>query len=391
MGVKQYFILAMKSISTSKMRSFLTMLGIIIGVASVIILVSLVGGFAGSLTSTFEGMGTNLITVNIPGRGSSRQISPEDMQAFVDECPDYMTEISPIVNMSPTVKNGNLNTETTAYGVNEFYADIRSIELSSGRFLRYIDVEKRLHVAVIGGYIAKTLFPSGDPVGQSIKVNGSMFTVVGVLKTTAENEEDSDDDRIIIPYTAAMRLSSNANASSYTVMAKSTDTVETAMVLLKAKLYSVFGDENSYRVSSATEMLDRINELMGTLTLVLVGIAAISLLVGGIGIMNIMLVSVSERTREIGIRKSLGAKKRNIMGQFVVEAATTSALGGVAGILLGSAAAVVTGSLIGLSVTPTFTAIAVSFSVSVAIGITFGYFPARKAASLNPIDALRSE
>jgi putative ABC transport system permease protein len=242
---------------------------------------------------------------------------------------------------------------------------------------------------IIGTYVANELFPGIDPLGNAIRINGTNYTIVGVAEETADSAESSEDDRVIVPYTMAIRLSGSAAIGSYSFSATSKDTVDLAMAAISKLMQSVFADENAYRVFNQASMLQQVDQLTGTMSLVLVGIAAISLVVGGIGIMNIMLVSVIERTREIGIRKALGAKKKDIMQQFVIEAATTSAVGGILGIIVGLAVALLAGKLIGLTVAPSITAVLIAFSVSVGIGIVFGYFPAGKAASMNPIDALK--
>ena len=389
MKVKQSFKMAFKSLKASKMRSLLTMLGIIIGVAAVIILVSIVDGFSRSMTSTFESMGTNLLTVSVRGRNTNRAISPNEMQTIADENSSVIGAISPLVSMSATVKNGSTNITTSCQGINEFYGEIRNYEVSYGRFLKYLDVDRRQKVCVVGTYIVNELFGGLSPLNQEIKINGETFTVVGVLTEKQEGSEGSADDIIFIPYTAAIILSGSGSVQSYSISAATPDTVDEAKALVEAELYKTFGNTSSYSVFSQKEMLEQMDELTGTLALVLVGIAAISLLVGGIGIMNIMLVSVTERIKEIGIRKSVGAKRKDILQQFLIEAATTSAVGGVIGILFGGAVAVLLGNIIGLDTTPSTSAVIISFSVSVGIGIIFGYFPAGKAAKLNPIDALK--
>nr|WP_300090272.1 ABC transporter permease [Sedimentibacter sp.] len=392
MNFKQSFNMAIKSLLGSKMRSFLTMLGIIIGVASVIILVSLISGMAADMSASFESMGTNLISVSIRGRGGNITIDPDDMQELVEENTEVLAAVTPLVNIqSATVKYETENITTTCTGSNEYYTDIKNSDVSSGRFITYLDVEKRQKVCVVGSYIVQELFGGASPLGEQIKVNGSSFTVVGVLEEKADSEEGSDDDVVMIPYTTAARLSFMGRVSSYSFSAASTETVEDAMAAINKQMREYFSSSDYYSVFSASQALDQVNEMMGTVTLVLVGVAAISLLVGGIGIMNIMLVSVTERTREIGIRKSLGAKRRDIMSQFVVEAATTSSAGGIIGIALGLASSYLVGSLLQMTVKPSMGAVIVAFSVSVAIGITFGYFPANKAAKMNPIDALRHD
>ncbi len=389
MDFKQSFNLAIKSLLSSKMRSFLTMLGIVIGVAAVIILVSLVNGFSSSMVSSFESMGTNLINVNISGRGSSRSVSVEEMMELSDENPQLISYISPSVTASVTVKNGNTNISTTANGGNEYYADIKGISISSGRFLQYMDIESRCKVCVIGSYVADELYMGQNPVGQTIKINGDSYEIVGVAAEKESSSEGSSDDCIYIPYTLAVKINRFGIISQYICSAAESENADKAVNLIESFLYSKFNSDDYYNVSSMSEALDSVNELVGTLTLVLVGIAGISLLVGGIGIMNIMLVSVTERTREIGIRKSLGAKPWDIMSQFVVEAATTSSIGGVMGIIFGIFVSYIAGNLMGLAVTPSIGSVIISFTVSAVIGITFGYFPAKKASKLNPIDALR--
>ncbi len=389
MSIKQSFILALKSLASSKMRSFLTMLGIIIGVASVIILVSLVNGFSNSMLETFESSGINLVNVNIMGRGSSRTVNPDDMYALVEENSEIMTAVSPMVTANVTIKVDTENDTTSVTGVNEYYADMKSIDMQSGRFLEYIDVERRQKVCVIGTYVAQTYFGTNNCVGQTLKINGNDYKVIGVTEETADSEEGSADDVIYIPYSCASLLSWQSSIGSYIVAAESKDSVTQVKKAIENYLYKIFNNSDLYMVSSVADMIDQVNELSGQLTAILVGIAGISLLVGGIGIMNIMLVSVTERTREIGIRKSLGARPWDIMSQFVVEAATTSSMGGFLGIALGCVASVFAGRLMDITATPSIGAIIVAFSVSVAIGMIFGYFPAKKAAKLNPIDALR--
>jgi len=393
LNAKQAFLMAIKSLKTSKMRSFLTMLGIIIGVASVIILVSLINGMSNEITQQFESMGTNLLSVNLMGRGSgsNRSAGIDTMEELVTENPEYLSAMSPTVSVgNATVKYDTYDLTASCTGVNEYYGSIRNYEVETGRFISYTDVENRRKVCILGTYEVQELFGNADPLGQEIKINGEVFTVIGVLPEKADSTESSNDDIILMPYTTAMRLG-RSRVTSYVFSSATSDNVEQAKAVIENALYEIYQSDNSYMVMSQAEMLEQMDELTGTMALILVGIAGISLLVGGIGIMNIMLVTVTERIREIGIRKSLGARRRDILGQFLIESSTTSALGGVLGIILGIAAAYGMGALFDLSIAISASAIIIAFSVSVMIGIIFGYLPANKAAKLNPIDALRYE
>ena len=391
MNLKQAFSLALKSLSGSKLRAILTMLGIIIGVAAVIIIVSLVNGVTSDLVAQFEEMGATTINVSVMGRGGNRSVSIDDMQNLVTDNPELLESMSPSITISgATAKNGSANVSpTTLAGVNENYTDIKGLEITNGRGLEYADSEYRLRNCVIGTYIAKELFGSSNVLGETLKINGINFYVVGVLEETGDSEEASADDIILVPYTMAQKITSGFSRGTYIFNAKSKEVSSEAQTLIEDYLFKVFSSENAYRVSNMSEMIDTINEMTATMSLMLACIAGVSLLVGGIGIMNIMLVSVTERTREIGIRKSLGATPWDIMSQFVVEAITVSCLGGVIGIVLGIVGSFIAGKLIDMKAAISLGAIVISFTVSAIIGIAFGYFPAKKASRLNPIDALR--
>ncbi|MBQ7900933.1 MAG: ABC transporter permease [Clostridia bacterium] len=390
MNIKQAFTLALKSLLSSKMRSFLTMLGIIIGVAAVIVIVSIVNGMTQDVLNEFENMGATTITVSIRGRGGNRNVSIDDMQNLVDDNPEYLESMTPNITVpGATAKNGNTNVDVSnCVGVNENYVHIKGLTVEQGRGIEYMDCEARLRNCVIGTYIANELFGYTEVVGQEIKINGQAYQIVGVLEETADSEETSADDVIIVPYTMASRLSTSFTRGSYTFNATSKEVSDKAQEFIDEYLLGVFSNTNAYTVSNMASMIETINDLTNTMSLVLAGVAGVSLLVGGIGIMNIMLVSVTERTREIGIRKSLGATPWDIMSQFVVEAITTSCLGGIIGILLGIAGSYAA-ALFDMTAVLSVPAMLLSFSVSAVIGIAFGYFPAKKAAGLNPIDALR--
>jgi putative ABC transport system permease protein len=389
----QSFKLAMKSIWSNKMRSFLTMLGIIIGVASVIILVSLVNAYMSYMTDSFASMGTNQITVNMINL-SSRSVSDEEMYEFYTEQGDVFDEISPMVSIGGTIKHGNDSmTSTSITGVSEAYLSTKDWELECGRNLQYGDLTGRHKVCVIGSYVADELYGSAENAyGETLKINGHAFTIVGVA---ARQEEDMDeggtDDFVWMPYTRAVKMARNSNINNYVFTVSDLSQATEAKSRIESFLYEKFKNEDLYTVTAMSEMLDELNSMIAMVSAGLGGIAGISLLVAGVGVMNIMLVSVTERTREIGIRKALGARKRVIMQQFVIEAAVTSSLGGILGIILGSVVTSAVGKLAGLSASPTPAAVLVSFGVSVGIGLLFGYMPANRAAGLNPIDALRSD
>ncbi len=389
MGFFQAFKLALKSLAGNKMRAFLTMLGIIIGVAAVIILVSLMQGLTGEVTSLFSDLGTEVLTVSVESRGASRTLDDTDFYEFYEENKSLFKGISPNVNVGGTVKYGNTEYSSTVTGVSEEYMAIKDYSLADGRFISYSDIECYQKICVIGSYLNEAVY-MGNGVGNTIKVGGNKLIIVGVLKESADSSEGSADDMILLPYTTAMKIG-KAQISNYSFCVADASNVEYAESVIDNYLYSIFESEDYYSITNMQALIDQMEEMMDIMTMVLVGIAGISLLVGGIGIMNIMLVSVTERTREIGIRKSLGARRRDIMRQFVIEAGTTSAIGGVVGIILGIIVAVKLGDIIGISATPTLLAVSVSAGVSVFIGILFGYLPASKASKLNPIEALRYE
>lgn len=397
MNVLQCFIMAFKSLSTSKVRSLLTMLGIIIGVAAVIIIMALGNGMTVFMNESFESIGTTNISVNISGRGSSRTVNVDDMYEFFDKNTDKFKYMSPTVSVNAQVRGAdNEYYRPSITGASEEYIDIQDYEIENGSNICYIDILQNKKVCVVGAFYNHTVF-GGNAVGQYLKINADRYLIIGTVEEQDDKEDENGSDNfVILPYsTAARYLSRSANINTFTFVAKNEEEIDNCITLLENRLYETYQSDNYYSVSSLTVILDTMNEMMDTLTLVLAAIAGISLVVGGIGIMNIMLVSVTERTREIGIRKALGAKGRHIRMQFVIEAATTSALGGILGIAMGiGISSFVSKTLLAsldMVAIPTANSIAVSFGISVFIGILFGYLPANKAAKLNPIEALRHD
>lgn len=392
MGFFQAYKMALKSISSNKVRAFLTMLGVIIGVSSVITAVAFAEGSTKQITDSIEGLGSNLITINITGRGSNRNITYEELKTFVNNNSSDINVVAPLVSSSMTLKVGTKSRTTTVIGTSEEYETVKSRHVQSGRFILSFDNDYKLKTAVIGTAVANDLFEGQNPVGQNLKINGQIFKVVGLLQEIDGSQDSSNDDQVIIPVTVGQRLSKNANIRSFTVQAADATTVDSAMTKLKAYLTEIYGSEDYFKVFNQAQVLSTLNTITSTLMIVLGGIAAISLVVGGIGIMNIMLVSVTERTREIGIRKAIGAKRKNIMVQFLIEAIMITGIGGLIGILIGiSCIKFIIG---GFNITtPVYSAfwILLSFGISLGVGVVFGMFPAYKAARLNPIEALRFE
>lgn len=382
-------VMALESIWSNKVRALLTMLGIIIGIAAVIILISVTGGVTGQITGIFEEMGTNTIQVQVTSRASTRNITPEQIYEFRDKNKKYFDCASPSISITGIVKTDLDNIMGKVTGVSEEYIDIAKLVVTNGRFFNFADVDKNLPVCVVGTYIQKELFDGKNSVGKTLKINGFRYEIIGVLEEKADSTVSGADNVIYIPYTNARKINKNTNVNSYVLSTVQDDYANICVSMLEKFAEDILGDSDYVMVISMQQILESFNTIMDSMNLFLILIAGISLLVGGIGIMNIMLVSVSERTREIGIRKSLGAKDSVVLSQFVIEAGTISSIGGILGILIGIGFSLLIGKLMDLTVSPTFNTIALSFGVSFAIGVIFGFLPARKAAALNPIDALR--
>lgn len=390
----QSFKMSMKSILGNKGRSALTMLGIVIGVASVIILTGIGGGATKSISDSMSEMGTKLITVNMMRqRGSTRTIELEDIQEFEEENPDLVSGMSPYISSSVTAKFGTENFSTTIDACDSSYSEVRqsAAKIESGRFIADTDVKNRSYICIVGSYIKNELYGGLDPIGETIKLNGRKFTIVGVYEESEDSTESSGDNKVTIPYTTAMRFLKQSYISTYYLNASSEEMVEPAVDALTAFITKKLGTDEGFRVSSVAEMLETLDEMTATMTTMLAGIAAISLVVGGIGIMNIMTVTVSERTREIGIRKAIGARTTDILMQFLIESVVLSAMGGIVGIIFGIAACAGAGNVLGMETVVQTNMVFMSFAFSIFIGVFFGIAPARRAAKLHPIEALRSE
>ena len=391
---------ALQNVWSNKLRTFLTMLGIIIGVMAVIVIVGLGNGMTQSMRDSFSALGTNALSIQVWGYGS-RTASVEDVYKIADKNKELISAVSPQIDFSnntPKVGTTTYRYGTSVYGVDEHYAEMKNYTLAQGRGLQYMDIKDNKQVCIIGDYLNRVAF-GGNGVGQTLKIGANKFRIVGVLAAKVSDpslQEGSDDACVYLPYTTVMRLSNTSMAQNYIAIMTDESKANDAKAVMEASLYNLFKSENAYYVYSASEFLEEMNKMIHMVIVILTGIASISLLVGGIGIMNIMLVSVTERTREIGIRKALGAKERVILAQFVVEAATTSALGGFLGIVLGYVVSMAANRIlpmvasgVDVTVSPSFNSIAVAFGISVGIGVLFGYLPAKRAARLNPIEALR--
>lgn len=379
--------MAWKSIIANKLRTLLTMLGIVIGVASVIILVAIGNGTKQDVEEQMASLGTNLLSVTITGRGAVSSLTLEEAEELGDL--EGIKAVSPIVSGSVQAKYKTNNTNVSVEGITPAYEEVRDVHIQSGRYITSIDIEYRQKVALIGSGAAEELFGNSDPVGEYISLNGNRYTVVGLLEEQGSSLGGSNDNKILVPISSGSRLMQTKGVRSIYVQAENDKVMEMAELALEAELSKKFrSDENSYSIFNQADLAETITAVSTTLSKTLTGIAGISLLVGGIGIMNIMLVSVTERTREIGIRKSIGAKRRDILLQFLLEALVISALSGLVGVGISYAGTyVLTQS--GTTAVMTWETIALSFAFSFAIGIAFGIFPANKASRLKPVDALR--
>ncbi|MCI5571206.1 MAG: ABC transporter permease [Prevotella sp.] len=408
MSITNLFKIAFRAIANNKFRSFLSMLGIIIGVAAVIVMMAIGQGSKESIRKNISQMGTNVIMIR-PGAdmmGGVRQdpssmqtLKIADYESFIKD-KKYVTYVSPEVNASGQAIYGANNTNTTIYGESLDYLDIKQWEISQGVAFTDEDVKKNAKVCLVGKTIVDELFPDGsDPVGKTIRFKSIPFRICGVLKSKGYNNWGMDQDNVIIaPYTTVMkRIAAQTFFSSFTCSAISEEMTDEAIDELTQKLREnhkindTSGDSDDFTIRSQQEMMETMSSTMDTVTIILVVAAAFSLLVAGIGIMNIMLVSVTERTKEIGLRMSVGARGIDISNQFLIESVIISLTGGIIGIILGEIISALATMIFHLPTSVPGWSITVSFIVCTIIGVGFGYFPARKAARMDPIEAIRYE
>lgn len=380
--------MALRNIKSSKLRAFLTMLGIIIGVSSVIVLVSIGQSSTKTVTDQINSLGTNLLTVNVLDSSSSnfKEADAEGLKKITG-----VKDIAPAVQGRITAKNGRTSTQVSMIGTTASYKNIRNTPVSNGRFLADIDNEFRMKVAVLGSDTARTLFGADNPVGKYVQINGTSFKIVGVLASKGSSIGESGDSVIITPLSTAERVLASLNVQTVYVQAQNEKQLTFVQNMLERSLLSIFHSQDSYSVVSQQDLMDTMSSVSKTMTMMLGGIASISLLVGGIGIMNIMFVSVTERTKEIGIRKAIGAKRKDILIQFLIESIVLSAMGGILGIVIGFIATKIYGSLTDSSIVFSLPVTAIAFIFSLLVGVVFGVFPANKASKLHPIHALRFE
>ena len=376
--------LSLKAIYNNKMRSFLTMLGIIIGVMAVIILVSITQGATSGITDSISDMGSQLITASVlDDEISLSSDSVESLSSY-----PAIDSVAPVITANETVKKDSNTGNYSLVGITPSYFDVKDIDIQRGRKILQSDVEWSTKVCVLGTEVAYDLFGTWDAVNGTVIIGDGIYKVVGVLEEQGSSLAGSDDSKILIPYSAASKITGQSSVSSFYIKATDENTVDSAISSVEMFLLQATRDEEAYEVNNQSDVLDTMEDVTDTMSLLLAGIAAISLLVGGIGIMNIMLVSVTERTREIGIRKAVGAKRKHIMLQFLCEACILSVLGGLIGLGFSVAAIEIYNMIASMSVTMNWSVAFAAILFCAVIGVLFGGYPAAKASRLQPIDAL---
>ena len=412
MNYQNLFKIAIRAIAANKMRSFLTALGIIIGIASVITMLAIGQGSKASIKANIAEMGSNMIMIH-PGadmRGGVRQdassmetLKQTDYQAIKDEC-NYISAISPTVSSNGQWINGNNNTQSSIYGVNQDYLTIRQLKIADGEMFTDTDIKAAAKVCILGQTVVDYLFPDGsDPIGRVVRFNSIPFRVIGVLQKKGYNSMGMDqDDLVLAPYTTVMKrilaqtYLSEIVCSAITEEASEPAQDQLSQILrrthkLKDAMETTEGDKDDFNIRSQEEISSMMNSTISTITILLGSVAGISLIVGGIGIMNIMYVSVTERTREIGLRMSVGARGVDILNQFLIEAILLSVTGGIIGVILGVSISVSLQQFLHVATQIEPWSIIMSFAVCTFTGVFFGWYPAKKAARLDPIEAIRYE
>lgn len=412
MNYQNLFKIALRAIATNKMRSFLTALGIIIGIAAVITMLAIGQGSKASIKANIAEMGSNMIMIS-PGadmRGGVRQdassmetLKQADYQSIKEDC-NYISAISPTVNSSGQWIYGNNNTQSSIYGVNQDYLSIRQLKVADGEMFTDTDIKAAAKVCILGQTVVDYLFPDGsDPIGKVVRFNSIPFRVVGVLQKKGYNSMGMDqDDLVLAPYTTVMKrilaqtYLGGIVCSAITEEASQPAQDQISEILrrnhkLKEATETTEADEDDFNIRSQEEISSMMNSTMSTITILLGSVAGISLLVGGIGIMNIMYVSVTERTREIGLRMSVGARGIDILNQFLIEAILLSVTGGIIGVILGVSLSLSLNAFLHIATQIEPWSIIMSFAVCTFTGVFFGWYPAKKAARLDPIEAIRYE
>ena len=396
MNYAESFRIAIRALFANKVRSLLTMLGVIIGVAAVILLVGIGTGVQDEVTGSIEGLGSNLLFV-IPGQYgadmgagtvSSRSFYLEDADT-IEAKVDIPCAVVPLLQTGTTIKAGNKSMSVVVAAGDEDEGAVFGSSLAGGRFFRRSEVQAESRVIVLGSRVASELFPNREPMGKEVVVNGQRFTVIGVYEPMGGGMSGDQDSQVYMPVTTAQKVFSIDYLSMIVVKADDAGQIEALQAEIERALRPTWGDDIT--VFSQEQTLGILSSLLGMLTYMLAGIAGISLLVGGIGIMNIMLVSVSERTREIGIRKAVGARTYDILSQFIIEAVVLSVTGGLLGVAIGWGGAYLLASLTPVPTSVTLGTIALAFFFAFGVGVFFGVYPAWKASQLDPIVALRYE
>lgn len=396
--ITENLLMAWDNIKNSKMRSFLTSLGIVIGVAAVISLITIVQSASGEMMSQFESLGTGKLTVMATGNPLKSGLTTSDLENL--EAIDNVSGVSPSVSITGSVgKQGILLDDVSVWGKNEKYFETDDTEITQGRKLQATDMDGHTYTCVVDESIARTMFANENPIGQRIMINGQGYEIVGVRDPdstsdvmAALNVSSTSDGTVIIPFKNALALSGASTYNNIDIYLKDTSLTAQTTTQVEAVLDAAFNyKDDSYSLMDIGSILDMMNSVQSMFTTLLAGIASIALLVGGIGIMNMMLVSVTERTKEIGLRKALGAEPVQIQILFIIEALTLSLIGGLFGIVLGLGISVVATLLLGTAFEISWGAIGLGTGFSAAVGLIFGWTPAKKASSLKPIDALRTE